>query len=31
LDDGRLFWDGTKRVPNAIEFNPNDETHIDFI
>lgn len=29
--EGRAFWSGTKRFPNAALFNTKDQTHIDFI
>ena len=29
--EGSPFWSGPKRAPSHIEFNPNDETHIDFV
>lgn len=28
---GQLFWSGLKRLPQAIEFNPSDKTHVEFI
>ena len=29
--EGRPFWTSPKRAPHVIEFNPNDETHFEFI
>jgi ubiquitin-activating enzyme E1 len=29
--DGQPFWSGPKRAPSHIEFNINDETHVEFI
>ena len=30
-ESGQLFWSGLKRLPQIIYFNPEDETHVDFI
>lgn len=29
--NGVPFWSGTKRAPNAIEFDPLNELHVDFV
>jgi len=29
--DGNLFWSGPKRAPHPLEFDPNDETHLNFV
>jgi ubiquitin-activating enzyme E1 len=28
---GQLFWSGLKRLPQAIEFDPKDNTHVEFV
>ena len=28
---GNLFWSGTKRAPTALEFDPNDDMHMEFV
>jgi len=28
---GQPFWQGTRRPPKAVAFNPQDEAHVDFI
>jgi len=29
--DGAPFWSGPKRAPSAIEFNPADDAHLEFV
>jgi ubiquitin-activating enzyme E1 len=29
--NGTPFWSGAKRPPKPIEFDPNNELHLDFI
>jgi len=31
LKDGTAFWASPKRYPTALEFNPNDPIHVDFV
>ncbi|KAI9679243.1 MAG: E1 ubiquitin-activating protein [Caeruleum heppii] len=28
---GAAFWSGPKRAPNALKFDPNNKTHLDFV
>jgi ubiquitin-activating enzyme E1 len=30
-ESGQLFWSGLKRLPKVLDFNPSDETHVEFI
>ena len=31
IESGQLFWSGPKRCPKALDFDPNDKTHIELI
>mmetsp|Transcript_12121 Transcript_12121/g.10436 ORF Transcript_12121/g.10436 Transcript_12121/m.10436 type:complete len:296 (+) Transcript_12121:1580-2467(+) len=30
-ESGQLFWSGLKRLPKTLNFDPEDETHVNFI
>ena len=30
-ESGQPFWSGLKRLPKIIHFDPNDETHVEFV
>ena len=31
IESGQLFWSGPKRCPKALDFDPNDKTHVKLI
>ena len=31
LKSGEPFWSNTRRAPNPLTFDPNDDLHMDFV